>query len=125
MTKKAKITAVVVAVLAIGSLSVLWAGSRSSGTTADLTAFAVCLRDRNVIMYGAAWCPHCQEQKKLFGEAFKNLSYVECPENPQRCIAAGIEGYPTWVMPNGEKLIGEQKLESLAAASGCVLPPSK
>ncbi|MEK7465710.1 MAG: protein disulfide isomerase family protein [Patescibacteria group bacterium] len=125
MSKKTKTITIIIAVFTVGFLAVLWAGSRSSGPTPDLTAFAECLREKNVIMYGAAWCPHCQEQKQLFGEAFKNLSYVECPENPQRCIAAGIEGYPTWVMSNGEKLVGEQKLESLAAATGCLLPFSK
>jgi hypothetical protein len=52
--------------------------------------------------YGAFWCPHCYEQKQLFGkEAFKEINYVECDpqgKNPQReaCIAAGIKSFPTW-----------------------------
>src|SRR5512143_3304835 len=41
--------------------------------------FAQCLKDRGVRMYGAWWCPHCQEQKEKFGEAsFKLAPYVEC-----------------------------------------------
>ena len=29
-------------------------------------------------MFGAYWCPHCQEQKKKFGDAFSAVDYVEC-----------------------------------------------
>ncbi len=52
--------------------------------------------------YGAFWCPHCYEQKQLFGqEAFAEIEYIECDpqgKNPQRetCIAAGIQSFPTW-----------------------------
>ncbi|KAJ9703840.1 hypothetical protein PVL29_005211 [Vitis rotundifolia] len=61
-------------------------------------------------MYGAFWCSHCVEQKQMFGrEAAKLLDYVECFPNGYRkgikidkaCSAAGIEGFPTWVI-NGE-----------------------
>ena len=29
-------------------------------------------------MYGLYWCPHCIEQKQMFGEAFHYVPYVEC-----------------------------------------------
>ena len=83
-----------------------------------LDSFAQCLTDRGVVMYGAEWCPHCQTQKKMFGKSFKYINYVECPQDPKRCLAAGIEGYPTWVI-NGEKLIGEQDLEILSKKTNC------
>lgn len=85
-------------------------------------ALARCLADKGVIMYGAEWCSHCQNQKKAFGEAFKLISYVECPKNPAQCLAAGIQGYPTWTFIDGQRLEGEQELNKLAEASGCVLP---
>ncbi len=72
--------------------------------------------------YGAFWCPHCNEQKLLFGkEAFEKINYVECdPQGvdpqPNVCASAGVESYPTWEV-NGEILRGTQTLESLAEAS--------
>lgn len=34
------------------------------------------------------------------------------------CLAApgGLTGFPTWVMPGGEQLVGEQTFEQLEAA---------
>lgn len=84
-------------------------------------AFAQCLADKDVTMYGAAWCAHCQSQKKLFGNSFRLIPYVECPENTQLCIDKEINGYPTWILPDGKKLEGEQTLEKLAQESKCVL----
>lgn len=72
--------------------------------------------------YGAYWCPHCHDQKQLFGrEAFQKVNYIECDpggQNPQPdlCQAAKIEGYPTWEI-NGKLYSGVQSLERLAALS--------
>ena len=83
--------------------------------------FAKCLASKNITMYGASWCPHCQNQKKDFGDSFHFISYVECPDNPQKCDAAGVNSYPTWILPDGKKLIGEQALDNLSKESGCPL----
>ena len=66
--------------------------------TANFDAFAQCLTEKNVVMYGAEWCPHCQEQKKLFGKSFQYVHYVDCDKQRNACIEAGIESYPTWVI---------------------------
>jgi hypothetical protein len=87
-----------------------------------LDGFAQCLASKDVTMYGAEWCPHCKNQKKLFGAAFQYVPYVECPENTNLCIAKGINGYPTWIFPDGQKLEGEQSLEKLSELSSCPLP---
>src|SRR5205814_3696121 len=34
-------------------------------------------------MYGAFWCPHCQQQKELFGRSVTRLPYIECSPNGQ------------------------------------------
>lgn len=74
-------------------------------------------------MYGAYWCPHCHDQKQLFGQqAWREVTYVECASDgqnaqPDVCAAQGIEGYPTWEV-NGKKLSGTQTLQQLAEASG-------
>jgi uncharacterized membrane protein/glutaredoxin len=74
-------------------------------------------------MYGAYWCPHCHDQKELFGQqAAKDFPYVECApdgQNPQTslCEAQKITGYPTWEV-NGQQLTGTQTLQKLAEISG-------
>ena len=88
--------------------------------------FAQCLTQNGVAMYGAWWCPHCQNQKKLFGTAFDFVKYIECSPGQSRtmtqeCVDAGIEGYPTWKLADGTKLSGEQMLETLAEKSACSL----
>lgn len=80
------------------------------------------LTAQNAVMYGAFWCPYCEEQKELFGRAVKDLPYVECdPEGenaqPQLCRDKDIAGYPTWEI-NGEFYQGAQSLEELARLSG-------
>ncbi|MEI7513255.1 MAG: thioredoxin domain-containing protein [bacterium] len=86
-------------------------------------AFAQCLAEKKITMYGAVWCSHCQAQKKEFGSSFKYVNYVECPENTKICSEKGIEGFPTWLNEDGsKKLVGEQSFEKLAEMSGCTLP---
>ncbi|MBI4087920.1 hypothetical protein HY418_00880 [Candidatus Kaiserbacteria bacterium] len=91
-------------------------------TNGRLDEFAQCLAEKNITMYGAEWCPHCQSEKKAFGSSFKYVLHVECPDDPKKCIAAGINGYPTWIFPDGKKLEGEQGLSKLSQESGCALP---
>ncbi|HLC89678.1 MAG TPA: thioredoxin domain-containing protein [Patescibacteria group bacterium] len=86
-----------------------------------LADFAQCLSEKGLVMYGANWCSHCQREKSRFGEAFQFVNYVECPQDPENCLAAGIEGYPTWVTADGQKYEGEQGLERLSQISGCEL----
>jgi len=81
--------------------------------------FATCLTEKEVTMYGAYWCPHCADQKELFGSAFKNVNYVECTEEIKTCLEKKVDGYPTWIFKNGERLVGKYPLETLAEKSGC------
>jgi uncharacterized membrane protein len=73
--------------------------------------------------YIAWWCPHCHEQKQLFGkEAYKEITHIECdPQGkdarPDLCKAAGIQGFPTWQI-NGKLYPNVQSLDKLAEASG-------
>lgn len=72
--------------------------------------------------YGAFWCPHCFEQKQLFGkEAMAKINYQECDPRgknpqPQACQEAQIRSYPSWEI-NGEIYRGTQTLEDLAQFS--------
>jgi len=87
--------------------------------------FAQCLSTKGFKMYGADWCSHCQNEKRAFGDSFKYVEYIECPDNIEECRAEGINGYPTWELPDGRKLEGEQGLEKLSQESGCLLPANK
>lgn len=72
--------------------------------------------------YGAFWCPHCYDQKQLFGkEAFDEIEYVECDpqgKNPQRdvCIDRGVKSFPTWEI-EGKIYPGTKELSELAKLS--------
>jgi len=89
--------------------------------------FAQCLSDSGTKMYGAYWCPHCENQKKLFGSSFDYAPYIECDPlgddaQPELCKSQAIEGYPTWIFPDGTRRSGEIPLRTLAALSDCELP---
>ena len=111
---------IVFVTIALGG--VVWWKNAQPAKPNPLDSFAQCLAGKGITMYGADWCPHCQQEKKAFGSAFKYVPYVECPENPKQCLDQGIQGYPTWIFPDGRKLVGEQGLETLARESGCILP---
>ena len=96
----------------------------ASVDTISSEKLAKCLTAAGAKMYGAYWCPHCADQKKLFGDSFKFVSYVECDAkgenaNPETCKKAGIEGYPTWIFSDGKKVTGTQKLAKLSELSNC------
>ena len=92
-------------------------------------AFARCLTDRGVKMYGAWWCPHCVEQKGKFGASFEYVPYVECGIKGQThgqspvCKDANVNHYPTWQFPpTGERVERVFTLEELSDRTGCALP---
>ena len=80
-------------------------------------ALSLELKAKGALFYGAWWCPACHKQKELFGEAgATTLPYVECDKTEagrQRCKAAEIKAYPTWVMKDKSRLVGVQSLEEL------------
>ena len=86
-------------------------------------ALAEHLTASGAVMYSAYWCPHCHEQKEMFGkEAAKNLKVVECAPTGQNneaklCQSKGIEGFPSWEI-NGELDSGVKQLPDLARLSG-------
>ncbi|MEK6875518.1 MAG: thioredoxin domain-containing protein [Nanoarchaeota archaeon] len=79
--------------------------------------FAKYLTEQGVKMYGTEWCPHCKNQKKLFGSSFQYIDYIDCDKNSQECSNARVTGYPTWKI-NNKNYPGEQSLERLDQLSG-------
>lgn len=99
----------------------------TSGQPGKYDEFAQCLSSKGAKMYGAYWCPHCNEQKSEFASSWKFVKYVECslPNNggqTQECNAAGITSYPTWQFADGNRLEGRREISELAAKMGCALP---
>ena len=80
-------------------------------------------------MHGAYWCPHCVEQKELFGESARRLPYVECSTGGERsrqasvCQAAGIRRHSTWII-GGQRFQEVLTLTRLAELTGFQPPAS-
>ena len=83
--------------------------------------FATCLAENGAKMYGTEWCPHCKNQKELFGESFDKVDYIDCDLYRTKCKQAGVEGYPTWIFNDDTRVAGTQPLEELAKKANCPL----
>jgi hypothetical protein len=78
-------------------------GTINTGNSPE-AKFAEFLNKRGAKFYGAYWCPHCTNQKRLFGEEAQSaVPYVECARDAQ------IDGqlYP-----------GSRELKDLAKLTG-------
>jgi uncharacterized membrane protein len=102
LVRVAPAAAVAIALLHLNYVGVL--GKPPAVEDPVTKALALHLSARGAKMYGASWCPHCIEQKEMFGASAKRLPYVECSTGPQgsrqasACVAAGIKLYPTWII---------------------------
>lgn len=124
----------------IGSLGIYAGVGGQSASTPNQSGYAVTtvsgqselalarhLKSIGATMYGAYWCPHCYDQKQLFGRtAWNEVPYVECApdgSNPQPdlCRAKNVTGYPTWEI-NGQFVSGQRSLNELADLSGYTGP---
>ena len=85
--------------------------------------FARFLSDNNIKMFSAYWCPHCHDQKQLFGKkAVKALTIVECAKDGkdnqyELCREKEIQGFPSWEI-KGEIFSGVKDLNDLAIMTG-------
>lgn len=92
-------------------------------STPEAIALAEHLSDRGVVMYSAWWCPHCNDQKQLFGrEAVEQLTIIECAADgrdnqKELCDSKGIQGFPSWEI-DGVLEAGVKPLGQLAERSG-------
>ena len=124
---KNKTTAYIIGliVIAIGLAVVLSYFNRESDTgPGQYDQFASCIKDSGATFYGAFWCTHCRDQKKLFGNSAKLLPYQECSTpnasgQLQACIDKKIESYPTWIFKDGTRESKVFTLEELAVKTSC------
>ena len=119
-------TKIILSLILLGIIGLI--GFRMTGNVVSepgkYDAFAQCLSDNGVKMYGAYWCPHCEDQKTMFGDSWKNVNYIEC-SLPQRrgqtqiCIAESIQSYPTWEFADGTRVLGTLSFQELSARTSC------
>ncbi|WP_216916111.1 MULTISPECIES: vitamin K epoxide reductase family protein [unclassified Synechococcus] len=128
----------VLTVLAVGLIGLGWATSLNrpesatgpgmpipvtSASTPATIALADHLTATGAVMYSAYWCPHCHDQKQLFGkEASAKLKIIECAPDGRNsqaalCASKNIQGFPTWEI-KGQLDSGQKTLAQLAALSG-------
>ncbi|MEA5424612.1 vitamin K epoxide reductase family protein [Synechococcus sp. CCY9202] len=94
-----------------------------AASTPESIALAEHLTATGAVMYSAYWCPHCHEQKELFGkEATTKLKVIECAadgKNSQKelCDSKNLEGFPSWEI-KGKLDSGVKSLEQLKLISG-------
>ena|ERR1700730_7837846 len=89
--------------------------------------FAKCLAAKQAKMYGLYWCPHCAEQKEMFGKAFQYVPYEECAIKGSRdlaaaCTAAGVKLFPSWQFGVNPPVEGVFPMQELSDKTGCSLP---
>ena len=94
----------------------------------DLVTLAQSLSDAGATFFGAAWCPACLEQKRLFEDGQDFLPFVEVT-NPDRSLNAvgdanNIMTFPTWEFADGTRVEGVQSLANLASLAGISIPTS-
>lgn len=110
-------------IIAVGIIALVVTSKTSPVGAEEL---AQCLSDNGTKMYGAWWCPNCENQKDLFGNAFNKIESIECSPGGTKTMSAeckneGIEGYPTWEFGDGTRVIGTQTFAQLADKAGCEL----
>ena len=120
---KAK-SAIFASVILILSMFVLAACEPPKPVTGKYTELAKCVTSKGVILYGAFWCPHCLNQKKIFGDDIKYINYVECAEGgenaqPEVCTKAGVQRFPSWFFPGQGLVEGEQTPDEVAIKANC------
>jgi len=122
-----------VTVVGLGWISVVDRPAEPTGrgvapaVRADSSPGAIALADHltatGASIYTAYWCPHCHEQKELFGrQATARLKVIECAPDGRNsqaaiCEAKKLEAYPTWEI-NGKLISGVKPLSQLAQWSG-------
>lgn len=95
----------------------------TTASTAATIALADHLTASGAVLYTAYWCPHCHEQKMLFGkDAAARLKVVECAPDGRNnqaelCASKKLQGYPSWEI-GGTVESGVKPLGVLATRTG-------
>lgn len=74
------------------------------------------------ILYSTTTCPHCVEQKDVFGDDIERIVVINCDVSEDaynQCIANNITGVPAWINSvTGEVRVGMQNVDNLIEMGG-------
>ena len=74
------------------------------------------------VLYSTTSCPHCVEQKNVFGESIDYILIINCDLNENaygECVAKNVTGVPTWINSvTGEMRMGVQNVDNLIEMGG-------
>lgn len=106
-----------------GEMDLAAAGASVRGGTepAARSVFANCLNGQGAMMYGVDTCNFCLAQKKMFGDDFREINYVNCDFDRELCRQKGINRFPAWEIQE-RTFYGLQSFEQLSLQSGCPAP---
>ncbi len=89
-----------------------------------------CLARKGVHLYGASWCHPCHQQLEWFGDDAKHVPFTDCFPTGDTVIAVPAcqavdldmtSSYPTWIFPDGLRVVGTRSLKWLATSTDCPL----
>lgn len=87
-------------VVVAGVSAMQYSGARRVAADSREATLARHLTSIGARMYGTYVCPHCIEQKSLFGDAERYIDFVDCAPSAgasaRLCRSKGIARYPTW-----------------------------
>ena len=90
---------------------------KENNSTGISEQLAKCI-GKNSVYYSQTGCSACKIQEDMFGENVQYLNKIDCKLDVQKCIDAGIEATPTWII-NNQSYRGVQSIEKLAELTGC------
>ena len=93
-------------------------GCTTSVPNTEHDDFAKFLTSEGIAMAGTEWCPHCKDQKELFGDSFQYVDYHDCDVDVTWCNDKNVQGYPTWVFSDGQLYPGTRDIDQLKSLSG-------
>ncbi len=92
---------------------------QSEMTLAQKEALAKCLTQKGIYLYGTINCPNCEVQKEKFGEAVKEIVYINCFEQKSNCTRYEKQKiYPFWGMED-TVIVGPIPLDKLKEKTNC------
>ncbi len=85
---------------------------------AEQAIIASCLNENNAKFYCSSLSMHCSEQRKLLGDVYSQINYVDCGKESDECEA--LRGFPAWKI--GENTYyGVYNLRNLVELANCKL----
>jgi len=94
----------------------------ASNNEPSYDSFVTCLNQAGTHLYVSTTCPHCHEQKALFGASADKLNLIDCYYDSAKCVAANVPSVPTWIFANGKRAVGVQTFKYLSEQTNCPLP---